>query len=58
MVKSKGGINFMLKLIGRLAIEIICGNLVSISRSNENLGNNRTLAHYDFSVKVKTPTFK
>lgn len=48
----------MLKLMGRLAIEIICGNLVSISRSNENLGNNRTLAHYDFSVKVKTPTFK
>jgi len=48
----------MIKIILRLANEILHGNLVSISRSNEVLNDGQTLAHYDFNVKVNTPTSK
>lgn len=44
----------MVKIIEQLVNEILHGRLVSINRSNEYLGNGKTLAHYDFNVKVKT----
>ncbi|MBX4156488.1 hypothetical protein K4A07_04825 [Lactiplantibacillus plantarum] len=44
----------MLKIIEQLVNEILHGNLVSINRSNEDLADGKTLAHYDFNVKVKT----
>lgn len=48
----------MIKIIFRLANEILHGHLVSIIRSNEVLDDSQTLAHYDFNVKVNTPTSK
>jgi len=48
----------MIKTIERLVNEILHGNLVSINRSNEDLGNGQTLAHYDFNVNVKSPASK
>ncbi|MBA3076698.1 MULTISPECIES: hypothetical protein [Lactiplantibacillus] len=48
----------MFKIIEQLVNEILHGNLVSINRSNEDLDDGQTLAHYDFNVKVKTPTSK
>ena len=48
----------MIKIIEQLVNEILHGNLVSINRSNEDLDDGKTLAHYDFNVKVKTPTSK
>ncbi|NLS61459.1 hypothetical protein [Lactiplantibacillus plantarum] len=48
----------MFKIIGQLANEVLHGRLVSINRSNENLADGQTLAHYDFNVRVKTPTSK
>ena len=48
----------MFKIIEQLVNEVLHGRLVSINRSNENLADGQTLAHYDFNVKVKTPTSK
>ncbi|WP_285213574.1 hypothetical protein [Lactiplantibacillus plantarum] len=48
----------MIKIIEQLVNEILHGHLVSINRSNENLADGQTLAHYDLNVKVKTPTSK
>ncbi|MGJ3873503.1 hypothetical protein ACLOCO_08690 [Lactiplantibacillus plantarum] len=48
----------MFKIIEQLVNEILHGRLVSINRSNEDLDDGQTLAHYDFNVKVKTPTSK
>lgn len=48
----------MFKIIEQLVNEVLHGRLVSINRSNENLADGQTLAHYDFNVKTKTPTSK
>ena len=48
----------MFKIIEKLLNEILHGHLVSINRSNEDLDDGQTLAHYDFNVKVKTPASK
>ncbi|MFL2081035.1 hypothetical protein ACEN4A_04970 [Latilactobacillus sakei] len=48
----------MLKFIVKLLSALLKGNLVEVARSNEEINNGKTLAHYDFVIKQKTPTNK
>lgn len=48
----------MLKFIIKVLGALLKGDLVEVSRSNEEVENNNTLAHYDFTIKQKTPTKK
>lgn len=46
----------MLKFIIKVLGAFLNGNLVEVARSNEEINNGKTLAHYDFVIKQKTPT--
>lgn len=48
----------MLKFIIKVLGAFLKGNLVEVARSNEEINNGKTLAHYDFTIKQKTPTNK
>lgn len=48
----------MLKFIIKVLGAFLKGNLVEVARSNKEINNGKTLAHYDFVIKQKTPTNK
>ena len=48
----------MIKYVLKLLVACFKGEIVEVSRSNEEQGNGETKAYYNFTLKIKTPTYK